>query len=63
MSTIKTSQISLYCHFSKIIKGPGTSFQSVALNQKHVGSVCHVAHQYLSSDKQTVLGQLYTIPC
>ena len=26
----------LYCHFNKIIKGPGTSFQSPALSQKHV---------------------------
>ena len=25
MSTIKNDQISLYCHFNKIIKGPGTS--------------------------------------
>ena len=35
-------QISLYCH--KIIKGPGTSFQSPALNQKHVRNVYHTAH-------------------
>ena len=28
MSTIKNGQISLSCHFNKIIKGPGTSFQS-----------------------------------
>ena len=33
MSTIKNDQISLYCHFNKIIKGPGTSFQSPALSQ------------------------------
>ena len=29
MSTIKNGQSS--CHFNKIIKGPGTSFQSPAL--------------------------------
>ena len=34
MSTIKNSQISLYFHFKKIMKGPRTSFQSPALNQK-----------------------------
>ena len=27
MSTIKNGQILLYCHFNKIIKEPGTSFQ------------------------------------
>ena len=32
MSAIKIGQISLYCHFHKIIKVPGTSFQSPALN-------------------------------
>ena len=36
MSTIKNDQILPYCHFNKIIKGPGTSFQSPALSQKHV---------------------------
>ena len=35
MSTIKNGQISLYCHFNKIIKGPGTNFQSPELNQKY----------------------------
>ena len=30
--------------FSKIIKGPGTSFQSPALSQKHVRNVCHATH-------------------
>ena len=40
--------ISLYCYFRKIIKGPGTSFQSPALSQKHVRNVCHTAHQYLT---------------
>ena len=33
MSTIKNSQILVYCHFNKIIKGPETSFQSPALSQ------------------------------
>ena len=31
MSIIKNDQISLYCHFNKIIKGPETSFQSPAV--------------------------------
>ena len=44
MSTIKNGQISLYCHFNKIIKGPRTSCQLPALSQKHVRNVCHTAH-------------------
>ena len=44
MKTIKNGQILLYCHFNKIIKEPGTSFQSPAFNQKHVRNVCHTAH-------------------
>ena len=44
MSTNKNGQILLYCHFNKIIKGPGTSFQSRALSQKYVRNVCHTAH-------------------
>ena len=44
ISTIKNGQISLHCHFNKIIKGPGTSFQSPALSQKYVINVCHTAH-------------------
>ena len=36
MSTIKNGQIRPYYHFNKIIKGPGTSFQSPSLSQKHV---------------------------
>ena len=48
MSTIKNGQILLYCHFNKIIKEPGTSFQSPAFNQKHVRNVCHTAHWYLT---------------
>ena len=33
MSTIKDDQILLYCHYNKIIKEPGTSFQSPAFSQ------------------------------
>ena len=42
-SAIKNGRISLYCHFNKMIKRPGTSFQSLALSQKHVRNVCHTA--------------------
>ena len=31
--------MTLYCHFIKIIKVSGTSFQSPAFNQKHVRNV------------------------
>ena len=48
MSTIEHGQISLYCHYNKFIKGPGTSFQSPALNRKHVRNACDIAHQYLT---------------
>ena len=48
MSTIKNGQISLYCHFNKIIKGPGTSFQSPAASQKHFRNVCHTVLYYLT---------------
>ena len=41
MSTIKNGQILLYCHFNKIIKGAGSSFQSPVLSQKHVRNVFH----------------------
>ena len=44
MSTIKNGQILLYCRFNKIIKKPGTSFQSPAFSLKHVRNVCHTAH-------------------
>ena len=44
MSTIKNGQISLYFHFNKIVKGPGTSVQSPVLSQKHVRNNCHTAH-------------------
>ena len=48
MSTIKYCQILLYCHFNEMIKGPGTSFQSPVLSQKHVGNSCHTAHYYFA---------------
>ena len=48
MSIIKNGQILLYCHFNKIIKEPGASFQSPAFSQKHVTNVCHTAHYYLT---------------
>ena len=41
---MKNGQISLYCRFNKIIKGPGISFQSSALNQKYIRNVWHTAH-------------------
>ena len=40
----KNVQILLYCHFNKIIKEPGNSFQSPVFIQKHVRNVCHTAH-------------------
>ena len=48
MSTIKNGRISLYCHFNKIIKDAGTSFQSPALIPKHVRNVCNTRHQSLT---------------
>ena len=48
MSNTKNGQILLYCHFNKIIKRPGTSFQSPALSQKHVRNGCHTASKYLT---------------
>ena len=45
---MKNVQILLYCCFNKIMKGPGTSFQSLALSQKHVRNVCHTTHKYLT---------------
>ena len=44
MSTMETGQIFLYCCFNKIIKGPGTSFQLLALSQNHVRNVSRTAH-------------------
>ena len=35
-------------HFNKIMKGPGTSFQSPALSQEHVRNVCHTTHEFLT---------------
>ena len=49
MPTIKNGQILIYCHFNKIIKVPGTSFQSPAFSQKHVRNVCHTAHSHVDS--------------
>ena len=37
-------KISLCYHFNKIIKGPGTSFQSPPLIWKHVRNVCDTGH-------------------
>ena len=34
MTTIKNDQILCYCQFNKIIKEPGTNFQSAAFSQK-----------------------------
>ena len=44
MPTIKNGQILLYCHFNKIIKGPGTSLQSPAFSQKHAKNVFPTGH-------------------
>ena len=44
MSTIKNGLFLLYCHFNKIVKEPGTSFQSPAFSQKHVRNVFHTAN-------------------
>ena len=44
MSAIINGQILLYCDFKKILKGPGTSFQSPTLSQEHVRNVCHTTH-------------------
>ena len=38
------NELSLYFRFNKIIKGPGNSSQSPALNQKQIRNVCHTAH-------------------
>ena len=44
MSTIENDQISPYCRFNKIIKGPGTSFQSPNIESK-------TGYKYLSDSK------------
>ena len=43
-STTKNGQITLYCHFNEIIKGPGASFLSPTLGQKYFRNVFHTAH-------------------
>ena len=48
MSAIKDAQISLYCHFNKIIKKSRTSFLYLALSQKHVKNVCHTGYKYFT---------------
>ena len=48
MLTIKNCQISLYCHFNKIIKKPGASFQSSILSQKYARNICLTVYQYLA---------------
>ena len=44
ISAPKNWQVLLHCHFIKIVKGPGTSFQSPTLSQKHVRNVCYKIH-------------------
>ena len=50
LGTIKNNKCQLLkmarscCHFDKIIKGPGTSFQSPAISQENIRNVCHTAH-------------------
>ena len=39
---ITLRKVSLQCILNKMIKGPGTSFQSPALSQKHVRNICHI---------------------
>ena len=48
MSIAISQHVLLDCHFTKIIKGTRTSFQSSKMNQKHVGSVCHNLHYPLT---------------
>ena len=54
MSTIKNSQMLLYCHFNKIIKEPGTSFQSPELvsspqhSAKNMSEIFVIQHTYLT---------------
>ena len=43
MSTIINGHSSQYCHFNKIMKKSGISFQSAALSQKYVKNVDHTA--------------------
>ena len=46
--TSENYQILLYCYFIKIIKKTGTSFQSLALSQKHVRNVCYKIQYHLT---------------
>ena len=48
MLTIKNCQISLHCHFNKIIEEPGTSFQFPVQSQKHLKNVCLTVYWYLT---------------
>ena len=45
---MKNYRISLYCHFNKIMKVPGPTFQSPLLSLKHVINIFHTAHWYLA---------------
>ena len=53
---MKNGQIMLYCYFNEIIKGPGTSFQSPALSQKHIRNVSHTAHYLIKFHFDSTLG-------
>ena len=44
VDVIKNGQVWLILPFNKIIRRPGTSFQSPVLSQKHVRNVCHTVH-------------------
>ena len=48
MPAIKNDQISIQYYFKKIIKRPGSKFQSPELSRKYVQNVCHTVHQYLA---------------
>ena len=48
MSTDKNGKVLLYCHYNKIIKWRGTTFQSPASSEKHVRNVFHRAHYCLT---------------
>ena len=45
---LKMINVNQYCHFNKIIKEPGTSFQSLVFSQKHDRNDWHTAHYYLT---------------
>ena len=48
MSAIKNDQIYTVILINKILNGPGTSFQSPELSQKHIRNAFHTAHKYLT---------------